>query len=57
MEVRKQLTVLLGKEFVLQADQDKSILNPMVAANIDFKKPMDGEVIFRLRQLAKERNI
>jgi len=29
----------------------------MVAANIDFKKPMDGEVIFRLRQLAKERNI
>lgn len=29
----------------------------MVAENIDFKKPMDGEVIFRLRKLAKERNI
>ena len=29
----------------------------MVAENIDFKKPMDGEVIYRMRQLAKERNI
>ena len=29
----------------------------MVAENIDFKKPEDGEIAYRLRQLAKERNI
>lgn len=29
----------------------------MVAEKVDFIKPEDGEVIFRLRQLAKERNI
>ena len=57
MAVRKQLIMLLGKEFELQADEDKSMINPMVAEKIDFRKPMDGEVIFRLRQLAKERNI
>ena len=55
--VRKQLGMLLGPEFVLQADEDKTMINPVVGENIDFKKPMDGEVIYRLRQLAKERNI
>ena len=57
MKVREQLTSVLGKEFVLQADEDYSILNPVVASNIDFKKPEDGEVIYRMLQLAKERNI
>lgn len=57
MMVRKQLVALLGKEFECQCDEDKSIINPVVAENIDFRKPMDGEVIYRLRQLAKERNI
>ena len=57
MGVRKQLVSLLGKEFELQADEDKKMINPVVADNIDFRKPMDGEVIYRLRQLAKERNI
>lgn len=57
MEVRKQITNLMGKEFVMQADEDKTILNPMVAKNIDFKVPSDGEVVYRMRQLAKERNI
>jgi len=27
---------------VLQADEDKNFINPIVAENIDFKKPMDG---------------
>jgi len=49
MQVRKQLCSLLGKEFELQCDEDKSIINPVVAENIDFRKPMDGEVIYRLR--------
>jgi hypothetical protein len=57
MDLRKQLTALMGKEFVMQADEDNTILNPLVAKNIDFKVPSDGEVIFRMRQLAKERNI
>ena len=57
MEVRKQLESLLGKEFVQQSDEDKKSINEWVAANIDFRKPMDGEIIFLMRQLAKERNI
>ena len=56
MEVRKQLTNLLGKEFALQADEDKSIINPLVAENLDFYKPNYGHVIYRMRLLAKERN-
>jgi hypothetical protein len=57
MVVRKQLTALLGKEFVMQADEDKKMINGVVAENIDYKRPMDGEVIFRMKELAKERNI
>lgn len=55
--MRKQLKALLGEEFVMQADEDKTIINPMVAEKIDFIKPEDGQIIYRLRQLAKERNI
>lgn len=55
--VRKQLVKLLGDEFAMQADEDRSMINPLVAQNIDFQKPEDGQVIFRLRQIAKERNI
>jgi len=51
------LIALLGKEFALQADEDKKFINPLVAENIDFRKPMEGEIIFRMRQLAKGRNI
>jgi hypothetical protein len=57
MKVRNHLAALLGKEFVIQADEDKSCLNPVVAENIDFKNPEAGEVIYKLRLLAKERNI
>ena len=57
MKVREQLGALLGKEFALQADEDMKMINPEVAARIDFKKPKDGEVIYRLRQLAAEKNI
>ena len=48
MHVRKQLELILGKEFVLQADESKNIINPVVAANIDFKVPEDGEVVYRM---------
>ena len=40
--VRKQLVALLGDEFAMQADEDKKIINPVVATNIDFIKPEDG---------------
>lgn len=33
------------------------MINPVVAENIDFMKPEDGQVAFRLRQIAKERSI
>lgn len=33
------------------------MINPVVAENIDLQKIEDGQVIYRLRQLAKERNI
>ena len=57
MQLRAQLECLLGKEFVLQAQEDKSVINPVVAEHIDFKIPEDGEVVYRMLQLAKERNI
>mmetsp|Transcript_19240 Transcript_19240/g.29500 ORF Transcript_19240/g.29500 Transcript_19240/m.29500 type:complete len:128 (-) Transcript_19240:321-704(-) len=41
----------------MRADEDKTFINPMVAENIDFKKPEDGEIVLRMIQLAKERNI
>ena len=36
---------------------NKDMINSVVAENIDFKKPEDGEFILRLVNLAKERNI
>lgn len=51
------MTKLLGKEFVAQADEDKDTLNPVVRDNIDLRVPEDGEVVYRMRQLAKERNV
>lgn len=48
---------MLGKEFVLKSDQDYSCLNKVVAENIDIKIPEQGEVVKRLVELAKERNI
>jgi hypothetical protein len=49
MNVRKQLVALLGNEFALQSDEDKKSINEFVAKNIDFRKPMEGEIIFRMR--------
>ena len=57
MKVRKHLVALLGKEFALEADENKEVINPVVAENIDFKVPETGEIIYKLRLLAKERNI
>jgi hypothetical protein len=57
MTVRKQFAGLLGKEFVDQADTDKSCINKVVAENIDMQVPDPGQTIYRLCQLAKERNI
>ena len=55
--VRQALGKMLGKEFVLKSDQDYSCLNKVVAENIDIKIPEQGEVVKRLVELAKERNI
>lgn len=56
--IRLQLIGLkgLGNEFAVQADQGNDV-HPAVVKNIDPKKREAGEIIFRLRQLAKERNI
>ena len=45
------------KPRVFRLNEDKAIINPVVAQNIDFKIPEDGEVVYRMLQLAKERNI
>jgi hypothetical protein len=47
--VRNQLVALLGQEFALQADEDKAMINPVVAENIDFAKIEDGQLVYRLR--------
>jgi len=48
LEVRKQLACLLEPEFVKECDSNYDLLNPVVAKNIDFKTPEEGEVIMRL---------
>ena len=40
-----------------QCDADKKMINPLVAENIDFKTPNEGQIIHRLREVAKERGI
>lgn len=55
--VRKQLASVLAPEFVRECDTNYDLLNPVVAQNIDFRKPEDGEVVLRMVNLAKERNI
>lgn len=55
--LRRQLTELLGKEFVKKSDEDYSCLNKVVADNIDLKIASEGESIKRLVELAKEKNI
>jgi len=49
MIIRKNLVALLGDDFAHNADNYKITINPMVAENIDFKKPEDGEIIFKLK--------
>jgi hypothetical protein len=48
LEVRKQLECLLEPEFVKECDTNYDLLNPVVAKNIDFKNPEEGEVILKL---------
>ena len=48
---------MLEPELAKEADANYDLLNPVVAKNIDYKTPEKGEVILRLINLAKERNI
>ena len=48
---------MFEKEFAHECDTNYGLLNPVVAKNIDYKTPEEGEVIMRLIELAKERNI
>lgn len=57
LEVRKQLSTILAPEFVRECDVNYDLINPVVAQNIDFRRPEDGEVVLRMVNLAKERNI
>lgn len=54
--VRNQLTDFLGKEYAQESD-NKSRINQVVADNIDYMKFEQGHVVYRLMQIAKERNI
>ncbi len=56
-EVRFQLGNLLGKDFVLQSDTDPSSINKIILDKINMKVPEKGEVVMRLIDLARERNI
>lgn len=52
MEVAKQLSCVLDEKFVKECQHNKDLINSLVAANIEFKKPEDGEIGLRLAQLA-----
>ena len=56
-KVRQEILNLKGKEFGEEVDSNMEKINPFIADNIDFKNPEKGEVIFRMRQLAKENGI
>lgn len=56
-QVAKALSPLLDEQLVKEAHTNYSLINPVVAENIDFKRPEEGEVIYELVKLAKERNI
>ena len=49
--------MVLGDRFTKECMTNYDLLNPVVRENIDFKTPEQGEVIFKLCTLAKERNI
>ena len=55
--VAKQLSLVLDKEAVAEFHTNKDLLNKLVADNIDYVTPEPGAVIFKLCQIAKERNI
>jgi hypothetical protein len=57
MNVRKMLSALLDESFVKECDTNYALINPVVAENIDIKKIDEGEVILRLVNLAKEKNV
>jgi len=57
IDVRKQLSAILDDKFVRECDTNYDLINPVVAKNIDFKKSEDGEIVLRMVNLAKERNI
>lgn len=48
---------LLDQEFAKECDTNYALLNPVIAENIDMKKCDEGQVILRLVQLAKEKNV
>ena len=52
LEIRKQLGSLFEAKFVEECDTNYDLLNPVVAKNIDYKKPDEGHVIQRLCELA-----
>lgn len=55
--MRQMLCNILDDKFVKECNTNKDLINPLVAENIDFKNPEEGQVYLRLVQLAKERNI
>jgi hypothetical protein len=55
--VVNQLSGTLDQKFVKECHVNYDLLNPVVAANVDYKTIEQGQVIYRLVTLAKERNI
>jgi hypothetical protein len=55
--VTQQIGLCLEPAFVKECHTNYDLINPLVAQNIDFKNPEQGEVILKLCLLAKERNI
>jgi hypothetical protein len=52
MQVSEQLSIVLDDKFVKESMTNYDLINPVVAANIDFKTPEQGEVIYKLCILA-----
>lgn len=57
IKVAEQLSCVLDDKFVKESRVNYDLLNPIVAQNIDYKTPEQGEVYYKLVMIAKERNI
>jgi hypothetical protein len=47
----------MGKEFVMESDNNPEVINKVIRENINLRMPEEGEKIAKLHEIAKLKNI